>query len=191
MSRKYSTDDREVFKQVYLQFAWIPVSHLAGMMRCMAGSGALPAKWEDLSGQTVSQWITKHGWRDEVERLAQLVVDDSQPLPSDDEVDDLVMRRNLQVFDILMARILGEAGDFSQNVKRFVDLQAQIRNHVGVRRALPLTPTMLIELLVQAGVYAAGGRFKEERAKQFLKDKFAMLRQAVPLKVIDAQSTTA
>ena len=190
MSRKFSNQDRETFKQVFLQFAFLPPPHLAQLMRVMADADVLPDKWSDFSWQTASAWISKGAWRDQVDRLRQ-IVDNDVALPSDDDIDDLVMRRNLQMFDVLTARIVSDAGDTRYNMRQYIDLQAQIRTHVQIRRALPLTPGMIIELLVQAGIVAAGKSFKADVAKNFLWEKFAEARRAVPLEIASATPAAA
>lgn len=179
MSRKYSTEDKEIFHQVFLQYAWMPPAHLAAMMRAMAAVGALDERWSDFHQSTAGTWISEGKWRDEVDSLEQFV-DDAQELPDDDEIDDRIMRRNLQILDLLSARIVGEAGDPNHTVRQYIDLQREVRHHVTARRAVPLTPTQVIDLFIQAGYYAAGEAFNEEMAKQFLFAKFTQARQLAP-----------
>ena len=182
MSRKYSTKDRDLFQQVFLQFAWIPPAHLAGLMRTLAGVDAVPEKWSDFHGSTASRWINDGKWRDHADALSHIAQDD-EALPTDDAVDDRVMRRNLQVFDILTARILGDAGDANHLVRHYIDLQREIRTHAHIRRSIPLTPSMLIELFLQAGHYVAGKAFDTAKAQEFLIAKLAQARQLMPVRV--------
>lgn len=179
MSRKYRPSDMEVFKAIFLQFPWIPPAHLARMMQVMAETQILPDKWKDFHLSTASRWINEGQWRDQVESLQRLV-DYDQPLPTDDQIDDQVMRYNLYLLDLLMARIQGDVGDFSHNLHRYTDLQREVRLHVLARQAIPLTPTQLIELFVRAGYYAAGQAFDAARAKDFLIQAFSRARQLAP-----------
>lgn len=187
MSRKFTTADRETFKTVYLEFAWMPTAHLAGLMRVMADDsvGALPAKWQDFHVATAHRWITAGNWEDEVQQVREMIAAGTAPLPSDDEIDDLVMRRNLVVFDTISRRMAGGVGDFRHNARLYVDMQREIRTHVQVRRALPLTPSQLIDLFVQAGVYAGGAAFNVVMAKDWLQAKLRELRQVSPALLLE------
>lgn len=179
MSRKYNSQDKALFKAVFLQFAWIPPSQLAAMMQVLAQAGSLPDKWADFNPATAFRWVQQGKWRDQVDAL-KLLVEDDTPLPSDDAIDDRLMRRNLQLLDLLSARILGEIGDPQHAMKSYLVLQAQIRTHVQLRQAIPLTPTQLIELFVRAGYYAAGQAFDAQKAKEFLIQAFSHARQLAP-----------
>lgn len=174
--RKYNAQDRNQFKEIFLQFSWIPPSHLAVLMQTMAQAGILPDKWRDFNPATAFRWVHDGGWRDQVEALKVLVEDDA-PLPSDDAIDDRLMRRNLQILDLLGSSILGEIGDPRHTMKSYLALQAQIRTHVQIRRAIPLTPDQLVTMAIKAGYYAAGQSFDERRFKEALLGGLSMARQ--------------
>ena len=82
---------------MFLQFAW--TTHLAGMMQVMAEAQALPVKWQDFHPSTALRWIDEGAWRDHVDALSRFT-DDDRPLSSDDDIDDTLMRRNLQMLDL-------------------------------------------------------------------------------------------
>lgn len=192
MSRKYNRQDKLLFQQVFLQFAWMPPAHLAALMQTMAGAGALPEKWNEFHKATASRWIKTGKWRDQVEALACIVTGDSGPLPADDAIDDLVMRRNLQMFDLVSAQILGKAtGDPRHAMKCYLSLQAQIRTHVQLRRTVGLTPDQLIDLFLRTGEYVAGKAFDRERAKEVLIGALSGARQLTPISGVSFESHAA
>ena len=188
MSRKFSAADKAIFQEVFFQFAWLPLAQLAGMMRVLSQVEALPAKWRDFHGQTAGRWINEGKWRDQVDAMARVAANDDMPLPTDDEIDDRLMRYNLHMLDMLYSRIVGDAGRGGTRdiaVRHFIDLQAQIRTHVQIRRSILLTPTQLIALLIRAGYYAAGKRFNAEKAKEYLIRAFTETRQLLPMPQVD------
>lgn len=192
MSRKYNGQDKALFQQLFLQFAWMPPAHLVGLMQTMAKAGALPEKWSSFHPATASRWIKAGEWRDQVDALACFVTGDSGPLPSDDAIDDLVMRRNLQMFDLVSAQILGGAsGDPQHALKSYLVLQREIRTQVQHRRNVGLTPDQLIELFLRTGEYVAGKAFDVQRAKEVLIQALSGARQLTPISGVGFESNAA
>lgn len=179
MSRKFRLSDKELFRTVYVRHAWMPAAHLAAFMRSLSAAGALDDRWADFHGSTAHRWITDGQWRDQVQAIERLV-DDDAPLPSDDEIDDRIMRRNLQMLDLLNGMILGGVGDIDHNLRRYTALQREVRVHAQIRRSTPLTPAQLLEIFMQAGQYAAGKAFDVRKAREFIGAKLMEARQLLP-----------
>lgn len=191
MSRKYSAEDKALFQRVFFQFAWVPPPHLVEMMHLLADLGAVDEKWSTLHVATVHRWITDGEWRDKVSTLDAMCHNDQLPLPTDDEIDDKIMRCNLALLDVLHGMALTGKGDVRHVTRQYIDLQAHVRTHVQIRRSVLLTPTQLIELMVQAGYHAAGKAFDARKAKEFLVNGLSMARQLLPMGTGHAGSAPA